>query len=97
LFNIGPTELLVILVIALLVFGPKRLPEIGRTIGKSMREFRRASEEIRDEFRFDLDAEDEPAPPPGTPKVIDGTYEPTARPPHEDGSPETGSSAAGGA
>jgi sec-independent protein translocase protein TatA len=40
LFNIGPTELLVILIIALLVFGPKRLPEMGRQLGKGMREFK---------------------------------------------------------
>lgn len=61
MFNIGPEELLLILVIALVVFGPKRLPEIGRTIGKAMREFRRASEGIREEVRqhLDLDAEDD--------------------------------------
>jgi sec-independent protein translocase protein TatA len=68
-FNIGPTELLVILVIALLVFGPSRLPEVGRTIGKGLREFRKASEEIRQELKIDLDPEpDEPRPTtPSTP------------------------------
>ena len=50
MFNLGPGEILVILVVALLIFGPKRLPEIGKSIGKSMREFRRASTELRDEF-----------------------------------------------
>jgi sec-independent protein translocase protein TatA len=74
-FNIGPTELLVILIIALLVFGPKRLPEVGRTIGKSIREFRRASEELRDDLRIDLDASDESAAPRRTPPVVDGVYQ----------------------
>jgi sec-independent protein translocase protein TatA len=59
-FNIGPTELLIILVLALIVFGPQRLPEIGRSIGRSLREFRRASDEIRGEIERDLD--DEPPP-----------------------------------
>jgi sec-independent protein translocase protein TatA len=44
--DIGPQELLIILVIALIVFGPKKLPEIGRTLGKSLREFKRASNEL---------------------------------------------------
>jgi len=66
MFNIGPTELLVILVIALLVFGPSRLPEVGRTIGKAMREFRKASDEIREEFKFDLDADEPPTVPPAS-------------------------------
>jgi sec-independent protein translocase protein TatA len=39
-FNIGPLELIVVLIIALIVFGPKRLPELGRSLGKGIREFR---------------------------------------------------------
>ncbi len=38
--NIGPTELIIVLVIALIVLGPKRLPEVGRSLGKGMREFK---------------------------------------------------------
>ena len=45
--SIGGTELLVIMVIVLLVFGPKKLPELGRTIGKGLGEFRRASNDLR--------------------------------------------------
>jgi len=69
LFNIGPTELIVILIIALIVFGPKRLPEIGRTVGKSLREFRRASQDLKDELNLGLDEDDLPAtrPTPGEP------------------------------
>jgi sec-independent protein translocase protein TatA len=38
--NIGPLEVLIVLIIALVVFGPKRLPELGRSLGKGIREFR---------------------------------------------------------
>jgi len=41
-FNVGPMELIIVLVIALIVLGPKRLPEAGRSIGRGMREFRGA-------------------------------------------------------
>ena len=47
MFDIGLQELLVIGVLALLVFGPSRLPELGRMFGRAMREFRRASDEFR--------------------------------------------------
>ncbi|HZA27556.1 MAG TPA: twin-arginine translocase TatA/TatE family subunit [Actinomycetota bacterium] len=62
--NLGFAEMIVLLVIALVVFGPKKLPEMGRTVGRSLREFRRASAEIRNELRF----EDEPprVPSPGS-------------------------------
>jgi TatA/E family protein of Tat protein translocase len=64
-FNIGPTELIVILVIALIVFGPKRLPEIGRTMGKSLRELRKATDDIKGTFTGSLDdIEDEWDDPP---------------------------------
>ena len=64
MFNIGPTELIVILIIALVVFGPARLPEIGKTVGKSLREFRRASQDLKDELNLNLD-DDMPATRPG--------------------------------
>lgn len=50
MFGIGPSELLVILVIALLVLGPKRLPELARSLGKAMGEFRRATADITTEL-----------------------------------------------
>ena len=65
MFNVGPTELIVILLIALIVFGPKRLPEVGRTVGKSLREFRKASQDLRDELNLNLDDEDLPGDRPG--------------------------------
>jgi sec-independent protein translocase protein TatA len=48
--NIGPAELIIVLVIALIVIGPKRLPEVGKSLGKGMREFKDSlSGESRDE------------------------------------------------
>jgi TatA/E family protein of Tat protein translocase len=53
MFGIGVTELGIILVVALLVFGPKRLPELARTLGRGMGEFRRASNELRQSLALD--------------------------------------------
>jgi TatA/E family protein of Tat protein translocase len=50
MFNLGPTELGAILVIALLVFGPKKLPEIGKGLGQALREFKRTSRDLMDSF-----------------------------------------------
>jgi TatA/E family protein of Tat protein translocase len=51
MFGIGMPELLVILGLALIVLGPKRLPEIARALGKGMSEFRRATDELKNELR----------------------------------------------
>jgi len=54
--SIGPAELILIFVIALLVFGPKKLPEIGRSVGKALREFKRTSEEIKGRIEEEIEA-----------------------------------------
>jgi sec-independent protein translocase protein TatA len=53
MFNLGPTELIIILVIVLIVFGVGRLPEIGGALGKSIREFRQSStdDEAKDDAK----------------------------------------------
>jgi len=48
MLNIGPPELLLIFVIALVIVGPQRLPELGRTVGKGLREFRKMQDEVKD-------------------------------------------------
>ncbi len=50
MFGIGMPELLVILGLALIILGPKKLPEIARGLGRAMREFRRATDDIKDQF-----------------------------------------------
>ncbi|HEY6957508.1 MAG TPA: twin-arginine translocase TatA/TatE family subunit [Candidatus Limnocylindria bacterium] len=50
MFGIGPEELMVILILALLVLGPERLPKVARDLGKIVGELRRTSDELRDEF-----------------------------------------------
>ncbi|MBI3454844.1 MAG: twin-arginine translocase TatA/TatE family subunit [Candidatus Rokubacteria bacterium] len=66
MLDIGFQELLVIMVLALLVFGPDKLPELGRRLGRAMREFRRASDEFRStiETNLNLNAIDDPVLPP---------------------------------
>lgn len=51
IFGLGLPEMIVILVIAVLIFGPKKLPEIGRSMGKAIRSFQEASREFESEFR----------------------------------------------
>lgn len=51
MFGIGMPELLLILAVALIVLGPKKLPELARALGKGLAEFRRATEELKEEFQ----------------------------------------------
>jgi Tat protein translocase TatB subunit len=68
MFGIGMTELVVIFAIALIVLGPKRLPELARSLGRGIAEFRRASVDLRREF---MDASEEARIAP--PKLPDAT------------------------
>ena len=75
----GPFELIVILVIALLILGPGKLPDVGSALGKSIREFRKASSDITDATRIDTSPlpPSTPANAAATPSV---STEPTAEP-----------------
>jgi Tat protein translocase TatB subunit len=65
MFDIGLQELALIFVIALLVFGPKNLPQLGRSLGRAMREFRRASDEFRSTIETNLKINElDPVPDP---------------------------------
>lgn len=65
MFGIGMQELIIIMVVALLVLGPSRLPQVARTLGKGMREFRKASDDLRSAMWVDLDEErSKPSMPP---------------------------------
>ena len=61
MFGLGMQELIVIFVIALLIFGPKRLPDLGRSLGRGLAEFKRASEELKEGLAVELSAEEEKA------------------------------------
>ena len=81
MFGIGPSELLVILVVALLVLGPKRLPELARALGKGLAEFRRATADVTSELdnaRIMLEQEARAASRKTEPKPKERTYSRTA-------------------
>ena len=79
MFDIGLQELALIFVIALLVFGPKNLPQLGRSLGRAMREFRRASDEFRSTIETNLKInEPDPLPEPSPAVTPEATPEPVA-------------------
>jgi len=65
MFGIGTGELIVILIVALIIIGPQKLPEIAKSLGKAMGEVKRATRDIQDELKFDdlLKDEDPPQAP----------------------------------
>jgi sec-independent protein translocase protein TatA len=66
---IGMPELVIIMVIALIIFGPRKLPELGRSIGRSLNEFKKASNELRSTLDEEIRIEEQrsPAAPTSTP------------------------------
>ncbi|HEV3474424.1 MAG TPA: twin-arginine translocase TatA/TatE family subunit [Actinomycetota bacterium] len=89
--SIGFGEILVILLLGLIIFGPKRLPEMGRTVGRSLREFRRAAADLRAEIESDAD-DDIPRVPAPTDQPVPGqdsaeTAPPDQGPPQPDQEP----------
>ena len=78
--SIGMPELIIILVIALIIFGPRKLPELGRSLGRSINEFKKASNELRSTLEDEIRVEEQrerttaaasAAPPAATPPPVD--------------------------
>ena len=57
--SIGMPEMIIILVIALIIFGPRKLPELGRSLGKSINEFKKASNELRSTLEDEIRVEEQ--------------------------------------
>lgn len=60
MFGIGFQELLIIAIIALLIVGPKKLPDLAKTLGKGFSEFRKATDDITDDLKQTMQSDDEP-------------------------------------
>jgi TatA/E family protein of Tat protein translocase len=78
--SIGMPELIIILVIALIIFGPRKLPELGRSLGRSINEFKKASNELRSTLEDEIRVEEQrdratatasATPPAATPPPVD--------------------------
>ena len=80
--SIGMPELLIIFVIALIIFGPRKLPELGRSLGRSLGEFKRASNDLRNTLEEEIRVEDKPKPTPASNDIQD-TIEAEIRGEHE--------------
>lgn len=77
--SLGFPEILLILVLALLIFGPKRLPEVGRTLGKGLSEFRRASTDLKRTVNAELSLDEDERPPTSRrPEIGPTSAEPAA-------------------
>ncbi len=87
IFGIGLPEMILIMLVALLIFGPKKLPEIGRSMGKAIKGFQDASREFESEFKREADREtarlEEPTPsaaPVSVPPLAEAVAEPVVIP-----------------
>lgn len=79
MFDLGMQELIVIFIVALLVFGPKRLPELGRTLGKGIQDLKKAMEGVRDQIHAESEAL----------KSMESYHEPEEKKEEPGASPET--------
>jgi sec-independent protein translocase protein TatA len=55
MFGLGPTELIIILIIALVIFGPSRLPKVGQSVGQALRAFRESTDKVQEEVNKSLE------------------------------------------
>jgi sec-independent protein translocase protein TatA len=75
---LGGGELMVVLVVALILFGSKRIPEFAKGIGQAMKEFKKASSDVSYEIHNALNQESTPPPPPPPPPALPAAKPPTA-------------------
>ena len=68
--SLGMGELIIIFTVALIVFGPRKLPELGRSLGKSLQEFKRASSELRHTLDEEISVEERKAAPSPTAAAV---------------------------
>lgn len=73
--NFGPMEIMVILVVALVLFGPSKLPELGKSLGKGIREFKRGTQGLKDELEMSLKDEPQGAGTAPAPQVAPQTQQ----------------------
>jgi sec-independent protein translocase protein TatB len=69
MFGLSLTEVIIIAVVALLLLGPDKLPEAAKTLGKSLREIKKATEDLKDSVEREIYADDKPAKPALVPPV----------------------------
>ena len=91
--SIGMPELIIIFMIALIIFGPRKLPELGRSLGKSLGEFKRASNELRNTLDEEIRLEEQRAAEPvRKPEAVQSSEDTVGVDPHAESVPrQTGS------
>jgi sec-independent protein translocase protein TatA len=82
--SIGMPELIIIFVIALIIFGPRKLPELGRSLGKSIAEFKRASNELKSTLEEEIRLDEQRATLEATKAAAPPVVPPVAAIPHEE-------------
>ena len=98
MFGIGMQELLLILVVALIILGPKKLPEVAKSLGKALNEFKRATNDIKESLEVDqslktvkksFDAMTDTQPAASASASVSGASDvKAASPPHEEAAPK---------